>query len=225
MASLSQLLRGGSFTPSAGGGFTFTLDLPKSKFKLDQPKMRRKVGEARAKALRQAGLVVRDRTKRKMSFRSPRSRPVQRKVGSRFGLDLVARIDRVPKANDVVTSWRTPRNPRGMLRSDIQSNYDHRSKTVVIGPSKFPRLNDLQERGGTAVRFFKPVPIRTRGKRVLGILTNTPPRERVGRRRTRLMANPYRFTIRIKRRPYMGKGLAAARPRIPREFRDTIRGP
>jgi hypothetical protein len=224
MASLAQLLRGGSFTPAPGGGFTFSMDLPKSKFKLDQPKIRRRVGEARARALREVGLVVRDRTKRQMSSRKPRSRPVRIKVGVRFGLDLVALVDRVPKPG-VVTSWRTSRNPRGMLRSDIQSDYDTRTKTVVIGPSKFPRLNELHEKGGSAVRYFKPVPIRARGNRVLGVLTNTPPKTNFRRRGARIIEKPFRFTIRIKNRAYMGKGLAAARPRIPFEFQDTIRGP
>jgi hypothetical protein len=232
MASLASLMKGGSFTPLPGGGFDFKLDMPKSKFRLDDKRFKRLVGEARARSLRKVGLVVKDRTKRQMSSRAPRQRPKQVRIGSRFGMELIARIERVPKS-DVVTSWRTSRNPRGMLRSDIQSDYDTRSKSVVVGPAKFPRLNDLIERGGTAIRYFKPLPIRTRGNRVLGILTNTPPatkrwftdsRRRV---RTKMVAdvNPFSFRIRIKPRAYMAKGIAKARPRIPEQFRDQIRGP
>jgi hypothetical protein len=230
MASLASLMKGGSFTPLPGGGFDFKLDMPKSKFRWDDKRFKRLVGEARAKSLRKVGLVVKDRTKRGIGSREP-IKNVKNwkriKIGSRFGMDLIAMVDRVPKSK-VVTSWRTPRNPEGMLRSDIQSDYDTRTKSVVVGPAKFPRLNDLIERGGTATRYFKPLPIRTRGKRVLGILTNTPPREnfRSGRRAPgRVMANAFSFQIRIKPRAYMAKGIAKARPRIPEQFRDQIKGP
>jgi hypothetical protein len=230
MATLAQLMKYGSVGTS--GGFDFKLDLPASKFKWDSRKLIRKVGEARAKALRRVGLVVKDRTKRVISSRSPRKNPKRVKVGTRFGLDLIALVDRVPKP-DVVTSWRTSRFPKGMLRQDIQSDYDTRTQSVVVGPAKFPKLNVLHEAGGVGVRYFKPVPIRVPGNRVLGILTNTPPKRRQARRdkrgrlRYRMVeeANPPTFRIRVKPRPYMARGLAKAMPRIPQEFRDQIRGP
>lgn len=232
MASLSRLLSGGSYTPLPGGGFSFTLD---SKFKWDDKRLIRKVGEARVKALRAAGLVVKDRTKRVIGLRKPRQLKNAKRVqvGERFGLALVALIDRVPKS-EALTSWSTPRHSKGMLREDIQSDYDTRSKTVVVGPSKFPALNVMHEKGGTARRWFKPIPMRARGDKVYGILTNTIPREksrwvtingRNRRRRGQEITSSYSFQIRVKPRSYMGKGLAKARPRIPEEFRDTIRGP
>jgi hypothetical protein len=231
MASLAQLMKYGSIGTS--GGFDFKLDIPSSKFKWDDKRLKQKVGEARVKALRRAGLVVRDRTKRQMSRRSPRKVPVRMTVGARFGLKLVALVDRVPKS-DRITSWKTQRNPEGMLYRDIQSDYDNRSKSVVIGPSKFPALNELQERGGTARRWFKPIPKKAPRDSVFGILTNTIPREkkrwvtingRNRRRRGREITSSYSLEIRIKPRSYMAKGLAKAKLRIPEEFRDTIQGP
>jgi hypothetical protein len=228
MASISQLTRGGSFTPLPGGGFKFTLDLPKSKFKIQNERIRRKVGEARAKALTRVGAIVMRRTQGAMSNRVPRKRPVNVTVGTRFNLKLVALVNRVP-LSDKVTSWKTTRNPKGMLLSDIQFDYDRRSESVVVGPAKFPKLNALVERGGSSRRWFKPIPKSGRG-RVYGVLTNTPPKEgsskrrsRDGRRRT--MTGAYSFKIRIKRRQYMQKGLKLAQPRIEKEFRDQIRGP
>lgn len=233
MARMAQLQAFGSYTPRQGGGFDFHMDIPPSKFKWDDKRLIRKVGEARVKALRRAGLVVRDRTKRQMSRRSPRKVPVRMTVGSRFDLKLVALVDRVPKS-DRITSWKTPRNPEGMLYRDIQSDYDTRSQSVVIGPSRFPGLNALQEKGGTARRWFKPIPKKAPRDSVFGVLTNTIPREksrwvtingRNRRRRGREITASYSFQIRIKPRSYMAKGLAKARPRIPEQFRNTIQGP
>jgi hypothetical protein len=231
MASLAQLMKYGSIGTS--GGFDFKLDIPSNKFRWDDKRLKRKVGEARAKALRAAGLVVRDRTKRQISSRAPRKVPVRMTVGSRFDLKLVALVNRVPKS-DRITSWQTTRFPKGMLRQDIQSDYDNRSKSVVIGPAKFPALNQLQEKGGTSRRWFKPVPQKAPQGSVFGVLTNTIPREksrwvtingRNRRRRGREITSSFSFQIRIKPRAYMAKGLAKARPRIPQEFLDTIQGP
>lgn len=235
MAAMAQLTRFGSYTPRSGGGFDFHFDLPRSKFKWDDKRFIRKVGEARAKALRSAGLIVKDMTKRGISQRTPRQlKSAQRvTIGQRFGFSLVALIDRVPKSN-AVTSWKTPRFPNGMLRQDIQSDYDTRSKTAVIGPSQFPSLNVLHEKGGTSRRWFQPLPRRTRGNKVYGVLSNTVPRERSRwvtvngrnrRRRGREITNSFSFQIRVTPRPYMQKGLRKAMPKIPQEFRDTIKGP
>lgn len=233
MATLAQLMKFGSQVKMPDGSFRFVMDAPRSKFKWDDKRLIRKVGKARVEALRRAGLVVKSKAKREISNRTPRQLKNAKRmvVGKRFGLDLVALIDRVP-VGDRVTSWKTPRHPKGMLREDIQSDYDTRTKTVVIGPSKFPKINAMHEFGGSARRWFKPVAMRTRGDRVLGILTNTPPRENYrriddrGRRRGRpVMKNAFSFVIRIKKRPYMARGIVKALPRIPEEFRDTVRGP
>lgn len=233
MARMAQLQALGSYTPRAGGGFDFHMDLPASKFKWDDRRLIRKVGEARVKSLRRAGLVVRDRTKRQMSRRAPRKNAMRMQVGNRFDLKLIALIDRVPKS-DRITSWKTQRNPEGMLYRDIQSDYDSRTKSVVIGPSKFPALNEVQERGGTSRRWFKPIPKKAPRGSVFGVLTNSIPRERSRwvtvngrnrRRRGREITSSFSFQIRIKPRSYMAKGLAKARPRIPEEFRNTISGP
>jgi len=225
MASLGQLLRGGSFTPLPGGGWSFDVKL-KSKFQWDTKKLRRKIGEANAKALQRAGMDVRRIVQKGMSSRSPKT-PRQWKIASRAGFELVALVDKVPKA-DVVTSWRTPRNPKGRLRQAIQSDYSYRSQSVAVGPASdtmTPRINVLLEKGGTTTHYFVPVRRNPPGRRknvIYGRLQNSRPRIRG----TRIQqAGIYSFTRTVKGRGYMAKGLAKALPKIPERYRNTITGP
>jgi hypothetical protein len=222
MASLAQLMKGGSFTPLPGGGFSFNLKI-KTKFKLDTARVRRKLGEATADALKFAGYDVKKATRREMSNRTPTKRAQNWKIASRHGFDLYAQINRVPKS-DRVTSWKTPRHPDGFLRSDIESNYDTRSKTVVIGPSKIPRINRLHEFGGQVTVYFKPIPRPPGsrwGNRIYGVLTNRRPKV-TGSSRIQ-QAGIYSFTRNVKPRRYMEKGLQKALPRIPKYFKNMIR--
>jgi hypothetical protein len=223
MASIGSLLSRGSLIPDGAGGWKLELS---TKFKWDEKKFRRLEGKARMKALSRAGLRVKQSCQKQISARKPLSKnPKQWQIATRHGFDLIALVDR-PSKPDQLTSWRTPRNPSGMLRKDIENDYDGRSQSVVVGPSKFPWLNQLHEFGGTSKpRYFLPIPRRTRGNRVFGVLTNTRPTVGRGGRRRVEQAGVYSFTPRIKARPFMSKGLAAARRKIPEEFRDQLRGP
>jgi hypothetical protein len=221
MASIGSLMSRGSLIPDGAGGWKLQLS---TKFKWDEKRFRRLEGAARMRALSKAGLRVRHSCQKQISARKPSTKsPRQWKIATRHGFDLIALVDRVPKS-DKLTSWRTPRNPSGMLRNDIQDDYDRKSRSVVVGPSKFPWLNKLHEFGGSGKRYFLPIAKRSRGKRVFGVLTNVKPSISRGKNRVE-QAGIYSFSFRIKARPFMAKGLAAARKKIPEEFRDQLRGP
>jgi hypothetical protein len=223
MASLAQLLRGGSLVPDGAGGFKLQIS---SKFKWDTEKLQRKLGEANAKALQRVGMDVRKIVQKGMSSRTPKT-PRQWKIASRHGFDLVALVDKVPKP-DVVTSWRTTRNPKGELRQSIESDYSHRRQSVVVGPAAdrmSPRLNVLLEKGGTTTHYFVPVRRNPPGRRknaVYGRLQNSRPRIRGTRI---LQGGIYSFTRTVKGRGFMSKGLEKALPKIPDRWRNSVRGP
>lgn len=189
-----------------------------TKFKWDH--LLKKVGEGRTRALKIAGAEVRESAQREMSNRAPSRNPKLVEVGTVNGQRLVALQRRVPKS-DRVTSWKTGRNPKGFLRSDIQYDYDPTTDTVVIGPAKLPRINKVQEVGGPVQLFFirtgppKNVPKRYARNTVFGVLSNRP----IGPETVRIGAR------RVKSRRYMGRGLDRALPRIPRAFKDQIVGP
>lgn len=220
MASIQSLLRRGSLVPDGMGSFRLQMD---TKFKWDTAKLKRKVGEARARSLKNVGLMVKGKTQRQMSNRTPRKRPVNMTVGSRMGFQLIAQVERVP-VRDRVTSWKTPRHPKGFLRQDVQSDYDFKSGSVVVGPAKRPTINKVLEFGGSTTRYFVPIAKRARGNRVYGKLANVPPRAGKGRNAP-IQAGIYRFNVRIKKRGFMAKGLRASLAKIPAEFKDQIRGP
>lgn len=223
MASMTRLLRGGSMVPNGAGGFTFKLD---SKFQWDTKKLRRKIGEANAKALKRAGMDVRRSVQKGMSSRTPKA-PRQWSIGRRHGFNLVALVTRVPKT-DVVTSWRTSRNPKGELRQSIEYDYDYRRESVAIGPSAErmrPAVNKLLEFGGTTTHYFVPVQRNPPGGRrntVYGRLSNSRPRVRGTRTE---QVGLYSFTRQVRGRGFMAKGLAKAVPKIPERYRNTITGP
>lgn len=211
----------GSLVPDGAGGWKLQVS---TKFKWDEAKFRKKEGDARMRALVRAGLITKRSTQKQISARKPATRsPKQWKIATRHGFDLIALVDRVPKS-DKLTSWRTARNPSGMLRKDIENDYDPKTRSVVIGPSKFPWLNKLHEFGGTTQRYFLPVPRRTRGNRIFGVLTNKKPTVGKGRDKVE-QAGVYSFQARVKARPYMAKGIAAAKGKIPQQFRNQLRGP
>lgn len=189
-----------------------------TKFKWDH--LLKRVGEGRTRALKIAGAEVRRSTQRQMSSRAPAVNPRLVDLGTVGGERLVALRRRVTKV-DRVTSWKTARNPKGFLRSDIQYDYDPATDTVVVGPVKLPRLNKLHEVGGPVPLFFvrtgppRNVPKRYGGGTVFGVVTNRS----IGQDAIRLGAR------RVKSRRYMGRGLDRALPRIPRAFKDQIVGP
>jgi len=218
MASIGSLLSRGSLVPNGAGGWKVQLS---TKFKWEEKRLRQKVGEARAKALKNVGLLVKGKTQREMSNRAPRKRPVNVKIGTRFGFDLIAQIERVPKS-DRVTSWKTARHPKGFLRQDVQSDYDFKSGSVVVGPAKRPAINQLLEFGGPSKRYFVPIAKRSRGKKVYGYLANVPPRIKGTRDR---QSGLYSFNTTIKPRGFMAKGLKVSLAKIPAQFKDQIKGP
>lgn len=208
----------------------------KTKFNWNKAELTRLIGKASAVALQKAGLEVRKETQRKMSVRAPRKSPVFWKVGksSRF-FPLVAAVFQVPK-QDRVTSWKTGQHPKGFLRSDIEANFDTRSKSVVIGPSKLPWLNQLHEFGGSVPVYFAgtefPV-TEWRGKKLPGSMMASMPSmggrkkayigAHVGYLTNRRSANSIFLGMRrVSGRSYMEKGIQAAMPKIPKQFQNRI---
>lgn len=224
MASIQQLMKRGSMVPDGAGGWKLELS---TKFKWDLPHVKKKLGEADAKALKYAGMDVRKAVQKGMSNRQPLSKPRQWKIAERHGFQLVALVRKVPKP-DVVTSWRTSKNPKGELRQSIQSDYDIKAGKVRIGPEyppMRPSVNRLLEEGGTTTHYFVPVARNPPGRRrnvVYGRLQNSRPRVRG----TRIeQTGVFSFQRTVKGRGFMAKGLAKALPKIPDRYRNTITGP
>jgi len=189
----------------------------KTKFRWDH--VVKRYGEGRARALRIAGAEVRRGTQRSMSLRSPLSTPRLVDLGMVNGERLVAKRTQVPKL-DRVTSWRTTTFPKGFLRSDIQYDYDSATDTVVVGPTRLPRLNRLHEIGGTINLYFVRtgppvrVPRKFRGGTVFGVQRNRPVGDAIAL-----------GTRRVKARRFMARGLEVSRDKIAPAWRDKIVGP
>ena len=178
-----------------------------------------KVDEGRRRALKIAGMEVRRSTQRAMSNPKPKREKLI-DIGTFNGERLIVREER-PSKPDKVSSWKTPRNPKGFLRSDIQYDYDFSTDSVVVGPAKLPKLNKLHEIGGEVKLWFirtgppQKVPRKFAKGTVFGIRSNTPggndPID-IGPRR-------------VRARGFMRKGLKGAEPKIPDAFRNCIVGP
>lgn len=235
-------------TITSAGGIEFDVDLsmlePSEKravrkaqnitlFKWAELKTR--VGMGRAKALKIAGMEVRRATQRSMSVRKELTFPRFIDGGKKDGRQIVIKRYQIPKP-DRVTSWKTDRFPKGFLRSDIISDYDNASQSVVIGPRMAPTMNKLHEIGGSVSLWFTPgsvIPKRAPKKfagAVFGTLSNEPKgvREFVEYRRGRRLIWGESFfwgRRRVKGRRYMGQGLDKAAAKIPEAFRDFISGP
>jgi hypothetical protein len=218
--SMNALNRRGSMVPLPGGGWKLEIS---TKFKWNTEQVRKKLGEGRRRALERVGFLVKTRTQKGMSSRRPRKTGRQVKIANRFGFDLIALIDRVPKT-DSVTSWKTSRHPKGFLRSDIEDDYDTRSQSVVVGPSLRPKINQLHEFGGTTTRYFVPIPRRGKRNAVFGVLANVKPKAGRGRDAPE-QTGIFSFQTNIKGRKFQAKGLRLAAPKIPQQFRNQLRGP
>jgi hypothetical protein len=197
--------------------------------------LKTRVGTGRAKALKIAGMEVRRATQRSMSVRKELTFPKFIDGGTKDGRQIVIKRYQIPKP-DRVTSWKTDRFPKGFLRSDIISDYDTASQSVVIGPRMAPSMNKLHEVGGSVSLWFTPgsvIPKRAPKKfagAVFGTLSNEPKgvREFVEYRRGRRLIWGESFfwgRRRVKGRRYMGQGVEKAGPKIPEAFRDFISGP
>lgn len=202
---------------------------------------KRLIGAAAAVALQRAGMEVRRNTQRQMvggstkTGRSLRSKPVWWKVGEKDGYPVVAYVRKVPRP-DNVSSWA----PKAFLRNDVQSDYDARTESVVIGPSKFPWLNQLHEFGGPVNVYVQH--------------TKYPVKEYGGHKVPQKFQRKYKYkatvngkkktvtslrgayvgifdndrgdfivgTRTVRGRGYMAIGLQTSLGRIPAQFRDTI---
>jgi hypothetical protein len=211
----------------------------RTKFRWHTEELRQRIGAGSAVALQKVGLDVRRNTQRSMvggstSGGRKSSAPKWWKVGERNGYPVVAYVTQVPRP-DKVSSWA----PKAFLRNDIQSDYDPSSKSVVIGPSKVPWLNQLHEFGGSVNVFVrhgefpvqtfagKPVPrkfqavksqLRSRSRRgirdvargaYVGVFSNTSGNFHVGVRR-------------VRGRGYMEVGLQRSMSKIPEKFKGLI---
>ena len=181
-------------------------------------RVRRAIGDGVERALKKSGMVVQEKTQRGMSNRTPDAKPKLWKITQKDGSDLVAEITKIPKP-DRVTSWKTPRSPKGFLRSDIRYDYTSRKQSVVVGPSRQPKVNQLNEFGGSKPYYFVPTYAKYPASRkyrspTYGVLTNKPTASAI-----------HTFTRNVKPRRFMQQGLKKALPQIPAQFKDTVRGP
>lgn len=203
---------------------------------------KRILGPAVAIALQKAGMEVRRTTQRQMvggstrTGRQLRANPVWWRVGEKNGYPVVAYVRKVPRP-DKVSSWA----PLAFLRNDVQSDYDARSESVVIGPSKFPWLNQLHEKGGNVSIYLQHTkyPVREYGGHAVPGKYQMQTKHRViGSDGRKKMQKSYRgayvgvfdnergnFRVGIRKvrdRRYMEIGLLAAMGKIPPQFRNTI---
>jgi hypothetical protein len=188
-----------------------------TRFQLFNDKLAKKLDKARFKALIKAGSDARREARNAISNRKLPSKPKLLPVGHQGGIRQVAEVYGVPKAGKV-TSWKTSRHPGGFLRDDILYAYDNRQKSVVVGPVKSPRVNQLHEFGGQQTFNFVPTsgvrPSRKFGPHRVGYLSNRTTSQ-----------STLRFSRSIRKRPYMAPGLKKVMPKIAENFRDQIKGP
>lgn len=204
---------------------------------------KRILGPAVAVALQKAGMEVRRTTQRQMvgggskTGRRLRSIPQLWKVGERDGFAMVAMVRRVPR-RDRVSSW----SPMAFLRNDVESKYDARTESAVIGPSKFPWLNRLHEFGGPLPVYFRPIrsyPIggqigpnvrlpkkwdrSIQGRDSRGRFKRMKRGAYVGYLQNEPGAGSINLGVRtVRGRAYMELGLQASMKKIPPQFRNTI---
>lgn len=203
---------------------------------------KRVIGAASAVALQKAGMQVRRSTQRMMvggstkTGRSLRAKPVWWHVGEKDGYPVVAYVRKVPRP-DKVSSWA----PLAFLRNDVQSDYDARTQSVVIGPSKFPWLNQLHEFGGQVNVYLQHTkyPVKEYGGHALPrkfqrVTENTVGGKGGRKRKAKSLRGAYvgifdnrRGNFRVgtrtvRGRAYMEIGLQASLYKIPEQFRNTI---
>ena len=226
---------------------------PKVRVKINTRHVQKRYKAGRDKALERVGANMRRQAKKEFSGRSPRKKPVWKKIGTKEGVPIVEASFREPRPGKV-TSWKTRRNGGGFLRSAIEYRRDDAKGSVVIGP--MPRakwLNKIQEFGGAA-----PVAWRSITKRPTSRLkTGEPLPRRLGiemryrDKKGRFASEKDRISLawittridpahtnkrnakpilkavrqRVKKGRYMGGALDKQRPRIPKAFQNAITGP
>jgi hypothetical protein len=215
----------------------------KTKFNWNKAELTRLIGRASAAALQKAGLEVRKASQRQMvggstrSGRKPLAKPRWWKVGEKDGYPVVAFVKKVPRP-DKVSSWA----PQAFLRNDVQADFDPRSRSIVIGPSKVPWLNQLHEFGGQVnvyVRHTRTPVMTFAGQKVpqnmMQMNRGGERRDASGRFRKRIVSRGayvgvfdnsrgdfFVGTRSVRARRFMEVGLLAAMPKIPEQFRNRI---
>ena len=204
-----------------------------TKFQWNKAELTRLIGKASAIGLQKAGLEVRKASQRMMvggstrQGRKPLAKPRWWKVGQKDGYPVVAFVKKVPRP-DKVSSWA----PQAFLRNDIQADFDPRSRSIVIGPSKVPWLNQLHEFGGSVnvyVRHTKfPVNSFAGHKVPQSMLATGKGRGRTKARGAYVgvfdntKGDFYLGTRKVQPRSFMEIGLQAAMQNIPKQFQNRI---
>jgi hypothetical protein len=199
-----------------------------TKFGWSKGELAKLIGPANAVALQRAGLLVRRESQRQIvggrGGRKPLTNGQWWRVGEKDGYPVVAYVRQVPRA-DKLSSWR----PRAMLRNDIQADFDTKTKSVVIGPSKFPWLNQLHEFGEGTVSVYvrrTKYPVKEyAGKKVPQKYQRKGPRAYRGAYVGTFDNSGGNFFVgirKVKERPYMEPGFMKAKPDIPKQFRATL---
>lgn len=206
-----------------------------TKFEWSKGRLAKLIGAAAAIALQKAGLEVRRNTQRSMvgggtpTGRRLRAKPQWWKVGEKDGYPVVAYVRKVPRP-DKVSSW----SPNAFLRNDVQSDFDKGTTSVVIGPSKFPWLNQLHEFGGSVNVYVQTTqfPVQEFGRhKVPQKFQRSKQLKRGGRRLAGAYVGLFDNTRgsffvgsrRVRGRGYMEVGLQRSLPKIPAQFRDAMR--
>lgn len=200
---------------------------------LDRKHVAKRIGAAQAKVLRKIGAIVYRSVQGEFLSRR-QSRGTSRQIGSYRGLPLIERRRRTARRGRI-TSWKSPRSPKGFMRASMAFAYDPSAKSVVIGPRYNGWLNELHERGGSVrqrlyLRYRgRPVPLQrayglrrrgaARNYAYVGTFFDTPPSTnnfRVTGRSRSVRVRPSRFQL---------GGLRKVLGRIPQQFRNQISGP
>jgi len=220
--------------------------LVNTKWFLDKPHVKKRLGEGVRRALIKAGaMVYRSVQKQFLTGRKPKQ-PTYRQIGEWRGKPLVEQRSRKSKAGRI-TSWRSQRSPNGFMRSSLGFEYDPSRKSVVVGPRRNMWLNVLHEKGGGQVqrlylrRSGRAVPTtKLRGR--VSISGGNMNRDGRGRRvatrvyvgtflsartkgRSWLVATSRTRTIRVRSSKFQRKGLDKVRKKIPEKFKDCVSGP
>ena len=206
----------------------------KTKFQWNKAELTRLIGKASAIGLQKAGLEVRKASQRMIVGGSTRQgrKPLAKarwwKVGQKGGYPIVAYVKKVPRP-DKVSSWA----PQAFLRNDIEADFDPRSRSILIGPSKVPWLNQLHEFGGTVnvyVRHTK-FPVNSfAGQKVPQSMLATDGRSRRSKKAGGAYVGVFNNTSgafflgtrKVQPRSFMEIGLQAAMKNIPKQFQDRI---
>ena len=216
-----------------------------TKFKWEKSTLLQRYDQATRNTLKWAGMDTRRSIQRQMSQRTPATNPtfyvvkpgkperrvnairdgrgrfLKRKMGG-GETQFMAAVYRVPKP-DKVTSWKTSQFPKGFLNRSIESDWDDRTKSVVVGAAKAQWLADLHDMGGTA-KFSFLAPAQSLQKKFRDMRKGKDPKGTVygflkeGEHKRSLMT----ITREIRGKAFMEIGYFAVRGKIMKKFQDSL---